>query len=175
MTKNMNWGIQWTASIVALPAGAGPMSVPSAQVLTLNQNSPSALGTIIVAGASMVGIVLTTLSSSANNVFNNLVNNIGVLVAFYYGITGLACAWAFRKTLGKGLRANLTMVVLPFIGGVALLYVCWVVIQQGGMTALPDDVVLLSSIPALYLAKWYSRGRTTFFAQPRVAYADIAD
>lgn len=139
------------------------------------QYQTPALGTIIVAGASMVGIVLTTLSSSANNVFNNLVNNIGVLVAFYYGITGLACAWAFRKTLGKGLRANITMVVLPLIGGVALLYVCWVVIQQGGMTALPDDIVLLSSIPALYLAKWFSRGRSTFFAQSRVAYADILD
>ena len=118
---------------------------------------------------------LTTLSSSANNVFNNLVNNIGVLVAFYYGITGLACAWAFRKTWGKGLRANIMMIVFPFIGGAALLYVCWIVISQGGLSALPDDIVLASSIPALVITQIVSRGRTAFFQQPRVAYDTIED
>jgi len=134
-----------------------------------------AWGTVVIAAASLIGIGLTTLSSSANNVFNNLVNNIGVLVAFYYGITGLACAWAFRKTWGKGLRANIMMIVFPFIGGAALLYVCWIVISQGGLSALPDDIVLASSIPALVITQIVSRGRTAFFQQPRVAYDTIED
>jgi hypothetical protein len=118
---------------------------------------------------------LTTLSSSANNVFGNLVNNIGVLVAFYYGITGLACAWAFRKTLGKGFLPNLTMVVLPLIGGVSLLYVCWVVIQSGGLTALPDDIVILSGIPVLAFTRWKLRGQSGFFTQALVSYDSVED
>ena len=80
--------------------------------------------------------------------------NIGVLVAFYYGITGVACAWAFRKTLGKGFRANLTMVWLPLIGGLVLLFVGYWVIKEGGSTALPDIWVLGLGVPLTVLA-WF--------------------
>jgi amino acid transporter len=134
-----------------------------------------AIGTIIVALASMFGILLTTFSSSSSTVFNNLVLNIGVLVAFYYGITGLACAWAFRKTLGQGFRANLMMVYLPFLGGAVLLYVCYQVMKSGGMTALPDLIVLLSSIPAYLLTWFFTRNTTNFFKQPRVSYDSIEE
>ena len=134
-----------------------------------------ALGTIVLAGASLVGVLLSVLSSSAGNVLNNLVNNIGVLVAFYYGITGLACAWAFRRTFGQRWRATVSMIVMPLVGGLCLLWVCWLVIKSGGMTALPDDIVLLSSVPALYVTKYVTRGRTTFFAQRPVAYNSLED
>jgi amino acid transporter len=132
-----------------------------------------ALGTIIVALISMFGILLTTFSSSSASVFNNLVLNIGVLVAFYYGITGLACAWAFRKTLGQGLRANITMVYLPLIGGLALLYVSYKVMASGGTSALPDIIVLLSSLPALGLTWFFTRKSTNFFRQQLVSYDTI--
>jgi amino acid transporter len=132
-----------------------------------------ALGTIIVSLLSLIGILLTTFSSSSANVFNNLVLNIGVLVAFYYGSTGLACAWAFRKTWGQGLRANMTMIVAPLIGGLALLYVCYQVMVSGGKTSIPVVIVLLSGIPALGVVMWTSRGKTEFFKQPLVAYESI--
>src|ERR1019366_5466490 len=131
-----------------------------------------AMGTIIVAWASMFGILLTTFSTSSATVFNNLVLNIGVLVAFYYGITGLACAWAFRKTLGKGFRANVMMVYLPLIGGVALLYVCYQVMKSGGRSAVPDVIVLLSSIPALALT-WFFTRQKGFWHQKLVSYDTI--
>ena len=133
-----------------------------------------AVGTIIVALASMFGILLTTFSSSASSIFNHLVSNIGVLVAFYYGITGLACAWAFRKTIGKGLRANLTMVYLPLVGGLVLLWVCYQVIKAGGSTALPDIVVLGSSVPALLLT-WVFTRRQPFWHQKLVSYDTLDD
>ena len=136
-----------------------------------------ALGTVIVGLLSMFGILLTTFSSSSASVFNNLVANIGVLVAFYYGLTGLACAWAFRKTIGQGFRNNLTMVYLPFIGGVTLLYVCYQVMVSGGSTAIPDMVVLGSGIPIYLLMKLRIGKRTPFFTQRIVSYdtVDAAD
>src|ERR1035437_3120793 len=133
-----------------------------------------AIGTIIVALASMFGILLTTFSSSSSTVFNNLVLNIGVLVAFYYGITGLACAWAFRKTWGQGFRANLTMIILPFIGGVALLFVCFQVMKSGGRNALPVAIVLLSSLPAMLLT-WFFTSKKPFWKQPLVSYDSIEE
>jgi amino acid transporter len=134
-----------------------------------------ALGTIIVAFLSLFGILLTTFSSSSANVFNNLVLNIGVLVAFYYGITGIACAWAFRGTLGQGLRANLSMIVAPLVGGVALLFVCYQVIKTGGSTSLPDVIVLLSSLPALLITWLLTRNKTRFWSQSRVRYDTVED
>ncbi len=131
------------------------------------------VGTILVAVFSMVGIFLTTISSSASSVFNNLVSNIGVLVAFYYGVTGLACAWAFRRTWGHSLRSTISLIILPLVGGVVLLYVCWDVIKAGGRAALPDDIVLLSSIPFVALTWWVTRGKTNFFQQPRVSYDTV--
>jgi amino acid transporter len=132
-----------------------------------------AIGTITLAFISLFGIMLTSFSASSGNVFNNLVNNIGVLVAFYYGITGVACAWAFRKTLGQNHRANLTMVYMPLVGGVALLYVCYQVIKAGGTQSIPDIVVLAMGLPLLLLAMVKTRGGSGFFTQPLVSYDTI--
>ena len=132
-----------------------------------------AVGTLVVALLSFAGIILTTFSSSSSSVFNNLVANIGVLVAFYYGFTGIACAWAFRKTLGQNFRSNVTMVYLPLIGGASLLFVCYQVMISGGASALPDIVVLASGIPFLLLTMFKTRNKTNFFKQPRVAYDTI--
>ena len=134
-----------------------------------------ALGTAILSFLSLFGIMLTTFSSSSANVFNNLVSNIGVLVAFYYGITGVACAWAFRKTLGKGFRPNLTMVYLPLIGGLALLFVCYQVLHSGGSSATPDLWVLGMGVPLTLIAWVTTRKKSGFFTQPLVAYDTIED
>jgi amino acid transporter len=134
-----------------------------------------AVGTLILSFLSLFGILLTTFSSSSNTVFNNLVLNIGVLVAFYYGITGVACAWAFRRTLGQGFRPNLTMIYLPLIGGVALLYVCYQVLKSGGSSAIPDLWVLGLGVPFTFIAWITTRGKSGFFTQPLVAYDSIED
>jgi len=134
-----------------------------------------ALGTVILAFISLFGIMLTTFSKSANHVFGELVLNIGVLVAFYYGITGLACAWAFRKTIGKGFRANLSMIFAPLIGGGALLYVGYWVIKSAGKTALPDIWVLGLGIPLTFFTWFMTRKKSPFFTQTLVSYDSIED
>ncbi len=134
-----------------------------------------AVGTLILAFLSLFGIMLTTLSSSSNHVFQNLVNNIGVLVAFYYGITGVACAWAFRKTLGQGLRANLAMIVAPFLGGIVLLFTCFEVIKLNGRAAIPDIIALGLGVPLVILAWASTHKKRSFFTQPLVAYTSIED
>ena len=132
-----------------------------------------ALGTVIVGLLSMFGILLTTFSNSSASVFNNLVANIGVLVAFYYGVTGLACAWAFRKTIGHNFKSNLTMIYLPFIGGAILLFVCYQVIVSGGSTAIPDIIVLGSGIPLYLLMKLRIGKKVAYFKQPKISYDTI--
>jgi len=40
-----------------------------------------------------------------------------VLIAFYYGVTGLACAWAYRKVAFQRVGFFFSGVLLPFLGG----------------------------------------------------------
>jgi amino acid transporter len=56
----------------------------------------------------------------STNALYDLILSIGLLIAFYYGLTGFTSAWAFRGELGSGVKPALQKVVLPFLGGVIL-------------------------------------------------------
>jgi amino acid transporter len=131
-----------------------------------------AIGTVILAFLCLFGILLTTGSSSVNHVFGNLINNIGVLIAFYYGVTGITCAWAYRKVAFQRLGFFLTGVLLPFLGGVFLLWVGYQVVKQSGWSAsAPVIYTMLAGIPLVIIARYTTKG--DFFKQPRVSYDSI--
>jgi len=48
------------------------------------------------------------------------VTAIGVMIAFYYGFTGLACVWYYRRELGNSGQDFLLKGLIPFLGGVLL-------------------------------------------------------
>lgn len=127
------------------------------------------LGTLIVGGLATVGILLTTFNSNINSTFQGMISNIGVLVAFYYGVTGLACAWAFRKSLTHPPQMILLAGILPALSGLFLLWIGYEVIAQAGLTAsLPVLVSLLLGIPLVVIAKVMHK--EDFFSRPTVAY-----
>jgi amino acid transporter len=70
--------------------------------------------------ASIAFYVLLTRIST--NVLTDSISSVGLAIAFYYGLTGLACAWYFRKVLGRSARDLWLKGVLPGLGGVMLLY-----------------------------------------------------
>src|ERR1700694_5696892 len=110
------------------------------------------IGTMIVAAISAVGIILTTFSSSINTTFQGIISNIGVLVAFYYAVTGIACAWAFRKVLFKSPSYLILAGILPTIGGVFLFWVGYQVVAQAGFgTSLPVLISLILGLPLVIL------------------------
>ena len=57
-----------------------------------------------------ISIVLYALMNylSGGNVIYDAVTAIGVYIAFYYGLTGFACVWYYRRTLTSSAR-NLWM------------------------------------------------------------------
>lgn len=48
------------------------------------------------------------------------VTAIGVLIAFYYGLTGFACTWYYRRELTGSVRDFFMRGLIPFLGGVIL-------------------------------------------------------
>ena len=67
--------------------------------------------------ASIAFYVLLTFIST--NVLSDSIAAVGLLIAFYYGLTGFACVWYYRKQLhGRDLWVK---GVLPALGGLMLL------------------------------------------------------
>ena len=75
--------------------------------------------TLVMGGASAVFFVL--LTSVSKNVLADSAASVGLLIAFYYGLTGFACVWFFRRELLTSAHAFLVKGILPLIGGLTLL------------------------------------------------------
>jgi hypothetical protein len=130
------------------------------------------VGTLVLATVAMVGIVLVNRVHTVSNVLNTLLTNVGVLVAFYYGVTGVTCAWAYRKVAFVRAGFFVTGILLPAVGGAALLSVGGLVIANAGWSGTGADIVTLAlGLPLALVARRRTRG--DFFRRRPVAYADI--
>jgi hypothetical protein len=56
----------------------------------------------------------------SKNVLADSAASVGLLIAFYYGLTGFACAWTFRRSLRAGGRELWVKGILPLLGGLLL-------------------------------------------------------
>ena len=122
------------------------------------QRKTPAIGTAILAGICLLGIVATAKSPTVSTYFTELINNIGVLIAFYYGATGLTCAWAYRKVAFTSVKFFFTGVLLPGFSGAILLavaYDVWHLASQADQ-AWPITISLILGIPA---AAWAMQHR----------------
>jgi amino acid transporter len=70
--------------------------------------------------AFYVGLVIVS-----GNVLADSIAALGLLIAFYYGLTGFACAWYFRHELTRSARDAWIKGVVPFVGG-AILLACFI-------------------------------------------------
>jgi hypothetical protein len=57
---------------------------------------------------------------SGGSLITEAVAAIGLYIAFYYGLTGFACVWYYRKTLTGSIRDLLMRGILPGLGGLIL-------------------------------------------------------
>ncbi len=60
---------------------------------------------------------LTLISA---NILADTIAAVGLMIAFYYGLTGFACAWFYRKTMRSSTRNIVMQGVLPLAGGIIL-------------------------------------------------------
>jgi amino acid transporter len=134
-----------------------------------------ATGTIVLAFIALIGmwgIVVFDDASNVQNILGFLITDLGVLVAIYYGATGLACAWAFRKAAFERVGFFFTGILLPFLSGLFMFWVGYEVVRQNwGGHMVPVVAVLGVGIPAAVLAALRHQG--DFFKTKPVAYTSI--
>jgi len=74
----------------------------------------------IVMGAISALLYVAFNYISGGNVVADAVTAIGLYIAFYYGLTGFACAWYYRKTLRDSPRNLWMQGILPALGGLIM-------------------------------------------------------
>ena len=74
----------------------------------------------IVMGVVSAVLYLAFNFISQGFVIADAVTAIGLYIAFYYGLTGFACAWYYRKTLRNSARDLWMQGILPVLGGLMM-------------------------------------------------------
>jgi amino acid transporter len=106
------------------------------------------VSTLVMGGISIVLYALMNYLSGGNVIYD-AVTACGVYIAFYYGLTALACVWYYRATLFTSARHLWVRGIIPLLGGLIL----WVL---GGFSLWQDyDVATENSfttftIPGLH-------------------------
>jgi amino acid transporter len=75
--------------------------------------STIAMGVVSVAFYGIVTFV-------NNDLLTPLVDSIGLMIAFYYGLTGFACVWFYRKSFYKSFRDTMMRFIFPLAGALML-------------------------------------------------------
>jgi amino acid transporter len=77
------------------------------------------ISTMLMGALSIVWYVGLTIVSE--NILFDSIAALGLMIAFYYGLTGFACVVYYRRHLLDSVRTFVMIGVLPFLGGLMLL------------------------------------------------------
>jgi amino acid transporter len=78
------------------------------------------VSTLGMGALSIVWTVLLVAFNPAQNVLNDSITGLGFSILFYYGFTGLACAWYFRRQLFTSVKAFVLAGLMPLLGGLIM-------------------------------------------------------
>ena len=71
------------------------------------------VSTVVMGGVSIALYVAMNYLSNGSSVIGDSVSALGVMIAFYYGLTGFACVWYYRSTLTESTRSLWLRGILP--------------------------------------------------------------
>jgi amino acid transporter len=74
------------------------------------------IATVLITGLGLVLLFGSLCLHGIKTVVDDSINAVGFQVAFYYGLTGLACAWYFRQEALKGLGKFVFLFLWPLLG-----------------------------------------------------------
>ena len=100
---------------------AARRAIPTAFARVHERFQTPHISTIVMGALSVAWYVGLTLFSE-DILFDSLAA-LGLMIAFYYGLTGYACAIYYRRELLTSVKNFIAAGVLPVLGGVALTYV----------------------------------------------------
>jgi amino acid transporter len=79
--------------------------------------------TLLMGGLSILWTIALLAFNPNQNVLGDTISALGFSIVFYYGFTGLACAFYFRRDLFKSARNFFLAGVVPVAGGIMMGYI----------------------------------------------------
>jgi amino acid transporter len=144
------------------------------------------VSTILMGALSIVWYVGLTIVSE--NILFDSIAALGLMIAFYYGITGFACTIYYRRELLRNAKTFLLIGVGPTLGGILLLGIfvksCWDLSKpensESGDSWLGVGPPLVIGIGMLVLGAvlmivWRSRRPEFFRRKPELADLRLLD
>jgi amino acid transporter len=130
-----------------------------------------ALATIVVGVVSVLLFVLSNFLGSVGTIMTDAISAIGLQIAFYYGLAGVAVVITYRKEIFKSFSNAMLIGLWPLVGAVFLFWVLGESIRSNsaavngiGLGALAVGIIPL-------IIAW--RRRSPYFQRSRVP-ADLA-
>jgi amino acid transporter len=125
------------------------------------------------------------LKAVSENVYYDAIAALGLMIAFYYGLTGYACAIYYRHWLTRSAKNLVLMGILPLAGGIIL---TWAFVQSVidlsdpansysgvawfGMSVPLAVTVAFLVLGVILMVGWWLRAPEYFRSRPGVADAD---
>jgi amino acid transporter len=118
------------------------------------------LAGFVVAGVSLLLFAGSATVPSINVLMRDLINAIGVQVAFYYALAGIACAWHYRKSMRTGWRTIAFAVIVPLTSALSVAGVGIYQLPHLGwrVSCLSIGSIMIGVAPLVYYRRRY-RGR----------------
>jgi len=105
------------------------------------------VSTVAMGAISIAVYVGMNYSSNGIGVIGDAVIAIGLYIAFYYGLTGFACAWYYRRNLTSSARNLLMQGILPVAGALMLWFL-------GGWSVWLDYDVATANDYTMWTVPW---------------------
>ncbi|HEY3772574.1 MAG TPA: APC family permease [Solirubrobacteraceae bacterium] len=145
------------------------------------RNLVPARATVWAGVLSVIWFVVISILSS--NVLADCVAGLGFLVCIYYGFTGFACSIFYRHELFKSVRNFISLLVMPTLGGLALMGVLGYGVYYYGKAAndssppflglgVPDWIAILGVGGGIVLVLIRRAQAPGFFREPRQVFGD---
>jgi amino acid transporter len=108
------------------------------------------VSTLVMGGISIV-LYAGMNYISGGQVIADAVTSCGVFIATYYGLTGFACAWYYRKNLTSSARNLWMQGILPVLGGVILWFLGgWSLYLDWNLTSPYEASYTTFTVPGLH-------------------------
>jgi amino acid transporter len=79
--------------------------------------------TVLMGAISIVLYAVSTWSSGVSSVTTDAILAIGLQIAFYYGLTGIAATWYYRHLLFRSVKDFVFAGLFPLLGGLGFFYI----------------------------------------------------
>lgn len=112
--------LQFTRTVFA--KGRDGVLSPSLAVLHKEWKTPL-MATLLIIFIGLLLLAVSSLSPTVTEVIEISVKAIGFQVSFYYGLTGFACAWHFRKDGMQSVGKFLTWFLWPLLSAIFISFI----------------------------------------------------